>query len=332
MVEWSSPGKLVSRGRELLAEGPRARQLDGITLYPVERLGNQLFQYAAGLQQARRLDCPYYVSLGFYGDAKPVRQYPFRYELDTFDNGLIRPDDEAAHRPILRGLPVMAFPEAWQRTVGHRLERTVGGIFTEAGFAYDSRIEKIPVGTTLLGFFQSWRYFADVADEVRERMLTLTAPSQWYTDMLEKIVPGDGSIMLNVRRGDYLLPETQAFHGIATADYYRRALEIVRRLGVNGTVYVMADSMDYVLEEFADFDELVPVVAPPGTNAYEMIALLARFDALVAANSSFSWWGAWLGERPGRPVVAPRPWFTNRSMDTGDLIPPGWITLDREHG
>jgi hypothetical protein len=219
----------------------------------------------------------------------------------------------------------------WQRLVGRRLSGAVGGVFTEASFAYDARIEQIPIGTTLLGFFQSWRYFESIGDELRERMRCLLDPSPWYREMCRRITPGDGSVILNVRRGEYVLPRIQAVHGLATKEYYRRALGLVRGLGANGPVYVMTDSLDDVLEELADLPDLVPIRPPAGADGCELIALLARADALVVANSSFSWWGGWLGERPGRPVVAPRPWFTDRSVDTHDLIPPGWITLDREH-
>jgi hypothetical protein len=308
----------------------RARQTDGITVYPVERLGNQLFTYAAGLAQARRLDCPFYVSLGFYGDPQPRRSYEAPYCLGSFDNGLEIPEDPAAHLPVFRGLPAVTTSWLWQRAVGRRLRKPMGGIFTEGSFVYDPRIEQIEVGTTLVGFFQSWRYFDSVAEEVRRRMLSLRKPSDWFTDMCSTIAPGDGSIILNVRRGDYLLPKNQAFHGLATRAFYARALDLVRRLGFDGTVYVMTDSMDDVLEEFAGLAELVPILPPRGTDAMELIALLARSDALVAANSSFSWWGAFLGERPGRPVVAPRPWFTAPTLDTRDLLRPDWITLDRE--
>lgn len=327
----TSPSAFLRQARTVALGGARARQVDGITIYPVERLGNQLFTYAAGLAQARRLECPSYVSLGFYGDAQPGRKYTFHYALDSFDNGLIVPEDEAAHRPIMRGLPAVTTANIWGKLVGRRLAGAAGGVFTEASFAYDPRIERIEVGTTLLGFFQSWRYFDSVAEEVRGRMLRLRDPSSWYLDMIQQIQPGDGSIILNVRRGDYVLPETQAYHGLATRRYYARALDLIRRMGIDGTVYVMTDSTDDVLAEFAGLATLVPIQPPPGTDPFELIALLAQPDGLVAANSSFSWWGGWLGERPGRPVIAPRPWFTKRSLNTRDLLPPSWITLDREN-
>lgn len=185
-------------------------------------------------------------------------------------------------------------------------------------------------GSTLLGFFQSWRYFATIADEVRRRMTALTDPSEWYTAMCAQLRPGDGSIVLNVRRSDYLQPRQRAVHGVATRSYYERSLRLVRDLGVTGRVFVMSDALEDVMREFEGIPDLVPIQPPTGTDPMELILLLARADALVAANSSFSWWGGFLGERRNRPVVAPRPWFTLKRIDADDLLMPNWITLDRE--
>jgi hypothetical protein len=81
--------------------------------------------------------------------------------------------------------------------------------------------------------------------------------------------------------------------------------------------------------KFDGLGQLRPIDPPPGTDPIELLLILARADALVAANSSFSWWGGILGERPDRVVIAPRPWFT-APVDTTDLLLPGWLTFDRE--
>jgi hypothetical protein len=84
-----------------------------------------------------------------------------------------------------------------------------------------------------------------------------------------------------------------------------------------------------VSEEFAGMGEFEWIDPPPGTNPYEVVLVLSRVDALVTANSSFSWWAGYLGKRKGHVVIAPRPWFTQADMDTRDLLPPDWLTLDR---
>src|SRR4051795_7204335 len=85
---------------------PRSVPDDGIVVYPIERMGNQLFQWAAGLAQARRLGCPCYVALGFYTHA-PKRRYGLSFALETIDHGMIVADDRAVHRPIFYALEPM---------------------------------------------------------------------------------------------------------------------------------------------------------------------------------------------------------------------------------
>ena len=200
----------------------------------------------------------------------------------------------------------------------------------ERSFSYDDRILEVESGSTVLGWFQSWKYFPEIADEIRSRILAMSQPSQWYLSMKKQIRPGTGSVVLNVRRGDYLVAKNYSHHGIASASYYYRALELIQRLGLDGPIYVASDSIDVAMEELASIDNLLPLVPPPGVNPLEVLLLLSRSDAFVAANSTFSWWAAFLGERPGQIVIAPRPWFSSFGLDTRDLLPPSWLTLDRE--
>jgi hypothetical protein len=310
-----------------VSRGMRSVKDDGITFYPLERLGNQLFIYAAGLAQARRLGCPYYVNLGYYRRKRPVRAYGKSYDLDLFDNGVTVPEGDAYHRPPLLALPSVPAAQLWHRRVAPRLPGP--RVFMERSYGYDERITGIGVGTTILGFFQSWRYFDAIGDEIRARMSHLVAPSEWYLRMSEAIVPGRGSVVLHVRRGDYVLPEQQRVQGLATKGYYVRAVELLRRLGFDGTVFLTSDSLDLAIKELDGVADVVPIDPPPGTQDFEVLLLLSRADALVAANSSFSWWAGYIGSRPGHVVVAPRPWTTTADLDSRDLLPKDWLTLDR---
>jgi hypothetical protein len=309
--------------------GPRLAKPDGITMYPIERLGNQLFIYAAGLAQARRLGAPFYVNLGFYRHARPRRSYAYSYDLGCFANGADVPKEDAYHRPVFLGLPALRAATMWHTRVMPRLPKVAPPVFMEHSFRYDERIERVEPGTTLLGHFQSWRYFGNIADELRRRMLSLTKPSEWYLDMAERVGPGRGSIVLHVRRGDYVLPEQQKLQGLSTRRYYVRALSALRRMGYDGEVFMASDSLDAAQAELAGEGTFIPLDPPAGTDAFELVVLMSRADAIVAANSSFSWWSGFIGERPGHVVIAPRPWFTHSRFDTQDLLPRDWFTLDR---
>jgi hypothetical protein len=182
----------------------------------------------------------------------------------------------------------------------------------------------------VLGFFQSWKYFDDYGTEIRARMSRLTKPSDWYLEMCEKIRPGAGNVGLHVRRGDYTLPEKEKFHGLATRDYYQRSLTHLRKLGLDGPVYLATDSPEAVRKEFEGMGEFLLIDPPPGCHPFEVVLILSRVDGLVIANSSFSWWAGFIGDRPGRVVIAPRPWFTSANIDSRDLLPPDWLGMGRE--
>ncbi len=166
--------------------------------------------------------------------------------------------------------------------------------------------------------------------EIRDRMRRLTKPSYWYLEICEKIQPGADNRGLQVRRGGYVLPEQQKRQGLASRAYYERSLSQLRRMGFDGPVYLATDSPAAVREEFARIGEFIPIDPPSGIHPFEVVLILSRVDGLVIANSSFSWWTGFIGERPRRVVIAPRPWLTRSDIDTRDLLPPHWLTLDRE--
>lgn len=308
----------------------RSAEPDGVTVYLLERLGNQLFMWATGLAQARRLGAPLYANLGFYRNDRPRRGYDKVYELGGFDSGMVVPAGAEFHRSVFLGLPTVPIASAWHNRVTGHLPAIAPPVFMERSFVYDDRITTVDRGTTIVGMFQSWRYFADITDEVRDRVGRIVDPSDWYRSMTAEIAPGRGSIVLNVRRGDFMLAAQQNNQGLATRDYYARSLQTLRRMGFDGTVFVASDSLDIALGELGDLAELVPIDPPPGTSYLEVLLLLSRADAFVAANSTFSWWAGYLGDRPDHVVIAPRPWLTRSGVDTRDVLPKNWLTLDRD--
>jgi hypothetical protein len=306
---------------------------DGLTLYPIERLGNQLFSYAAVFAQAHRISVPCYVNKAYYEFSQPpLRTYQLKYELDVFDSGLVSPPDNSYHMPLYKG-----YPDEGARNLYNHMPSVVPGpwnsTFMERSFGdYDPRLRAVEPGTTVVGFFQSWRYFDDFGSEIRERMSRLTKPSDWYLEMCAKIRPGTGAIGVHVRRGDYLDPVALTNHGLARREYYETALAYMKRMGLDGPVYVSTDSPDLVSKEFDGMGKFLWIDPPPEVHPFEVILVLSRVDGLITANSSFSWWAGYIGERPGQVVIAPRPWYADKraEMRARDLLPPHWLTLDRD--
>lgn len=196
---------------------------------------------------------------------------------------------------------------------------------------YDpSVLEGLSGMSYLRGYFQSTQYFESVADVVRaqvaEHLSTmLTAKGARFADELRA---DPTSVAVHVRRGDYVSnPVTAKHHGVLDAGYYANALAIMEDRGHTRRVW-FSDDLDWVTENLArPGDSVCPADAV--RNDGGEIALMASCSARIIANSSFSWWGGWLGgpSTEENPVIAPVVWFAAGHSDASDLVPAEWIRL-----
>jgi hypothetical protein len=181
----------------------------------------------------------------------------------------------------------------------------------------------------LEGYWQSPNYFESdnerLADDVRQELETRLTPQGH--DMLRNVQSEPRVASVHVRRGDYLNPKTANHHGVLDMGYYRRAMDFMRGRGVTHFC-VFSDDLGFARDQFEHPDvSVVPhdVGQDPGAE----ILLMAACTDHVIANSSFSWWGAWLSRTgPKATVVAPARWFAAPHIDAADLVPEGWIRFE----
>ena len=173
---------------------------------------------------------------------------------------------------------------------------------------------------TLIGYWQGEKYFEGVEDQVREFFKFPRPPGMGYFASKMWLAEQTDSVCLHVRRMDYL--ELQHFHGVLPIEYYRQALTEIP-YAVNRHVFVISDDPVWCKENFPyDFDVIT------GTTKYEDMQLMAACKHAVIANSSFSWWGAWLGDtQKNRVVVAPAKWFADPSIPSAHIVPDRWIKI-----
>jgi hypothetical protein len=144
--------------------------------------------------------------------------------------------------------------------------------------------------------------------------------------MLKSISNSANSVSLHVRRGDYANnQEVKAFHGLLPYRYYEEALA---SLGVkpNHEIFVFSDDLEWASHSFPP-GRFTIIDRSVATSAAGDLRLMASCDAHVIANSSFSWWGAWLDARTPSKVVSPERWFAKGGLDTSDLLPDHWERL-----
>jgi hypothetical protein len=185
----------------------------------------------------------------------------------------------------------------------------LNNIYHEQHFHFDPKVLDLPDGTTLAGYFQSERYFADFGKTIREEF---SAP-----EFLLPVFPS--LVSVHVRRGDYL--RIAAHHPPLTTDYYREAMSLFPK----HDFLVFGDDLNWARDNLSGKG----VAFSFGRGALEDMALMSRCAHHIIANSSFSWWGAWMNLMPDKRVIAPKRWFgpAKADWDVKDLLPEGWQRL-----
>ncbi|QIG38306.1 alpha-1,2-fucosyltransferase [Microbacterium sp. 4R-513] len=288
---------------------------DGITGYVMGGLGNQVFILAAAWEQSRRLGVPLYLDRSHYAVGGT-----FAYGLDAFEHpGRVLARAESPWRSVrINRERVLPFP---RRPWGH--------IYLEGdGDTYNPAVHDVKVGTTLIGYFQSPRYFPSVRDELGAAMLAAPdtpAESARIAEMLDS-----PAISLHLRRGDYLAVSVDR-QFIASVAYAIRGVRLLRAMGVDLPVRVFSDSVDLVKEELRGVEGDFEFVEDDGVlGTWASLKAMSAGRAMIMSNSSFSWWGAELMRRrfgDAAPIIAPRPW-TQTGTAKADLLDPDWISLD----
>ncbi len=171
----------------------------------------------------------------------------------------------------------------------------------------------------LSGYWQSENYFADQADLIRQELQPKVAVTG--CEPMER----RESVSLHVRRGDYVQHKTRApVHGVNLDHYYKRAVDLMQERLANPHFFVFSDEPEWVRENLS-LD--APMTVMEAGAPHEDLIRMSSCRHHIMANSSFSWWGAWLNPGSEKTVTAPDQWFNVPGHDTSDLLPEGWIKL-----
>lgn len=171
------------------------------------------------------------------------------------------------------------------------------------------------------GFWQSEKYFLFVEESVRKSFSFDYNLLNEETKVLSKTIGEKESISVHVRRGDYL--DTSCY-GVCPIDYYKRAMSYMSGKLNKPTYVFFSDDMDWVKENIS-CSNAIYVSCNHGVDSWQDMYLMSKCKHNIVANSSFSWWGAWLNENRDKTVIAPTRWF-NYSPNY-DIMPQGWVTL-----
>src|ERR1039458_181346 len=299
-------------------------------------LGNQMFQYAAALPVAKRNRLPLFIDTTcLHGqDSYCYSLGVFRISSQVVSTGKLQSFTfRLACSPTLVLKPATTIVRA---LFGNLL------MLREAQlFSVDSRLWSLPPRRTtcMHGYWQCHEYFTGAEHHIRQEFEFRDPPTAPNGSMLSRILASN-AVSIHVRRGDYLTLKDAPVLGL---NYYQRAVELIRSRVINPHYFVFSDDIPWTkanlcLPQESTFLDINSAQAPvamdshlPGQrriNDHEDLRLMSACRHHIIANSSFSWWGAWLNVRTDKIVVAPKYWGCRPATYYPALFPPQWALVD----
>jgi hypothetical protein len=280
-------------------------------------LGNQMFQYAFGRRLALKHGTDLTLDLRAFSD--PRWNNPRR----TYDLGIFNINENFASDDEVNKLANRTRFEFADRVL-NRLFGVKRTHVREPHFHFSKEAYHSPDNVYLSGYWQSEKYFSDVEDQIRADFTFRDRMHPGAESVFERI-KGEESVCVHVRRTDYITNPTNALYG---SEYYRAAEEVVRERAITPAYFVFSDDIEWCKNNLRFRGETHFVSEDFGPwKARDDLRLMSACKHFIIANSSFSWWAAWLNPVAGKTVVAPDRWFRDKSLNTRDLIPAGWIRI-----
>lgn len=281
-------------------------------------LGNQLFQYAVGRHLSLKNKTPFYVDLSYY-----LHQYS-----DDTSRSFKLGNFSVPYR-ILQESPVEYVSKA-TKLLPNRSLKPLFLFLKEKQFHYDAQVLRSRAGCLILeGFWQSEAYFQESAEIIRRDLQLSSTPSPEFDQYLQQIRDMPVPVSIHVRRGDYVNhPEFSKTFGFIGLDYYKKAIRYVTKEIKNPHFFVFSDDKEWVRENLPLPSDSVFVQNTGPTGDVADLVLMSHCKHHIIANSSFSWWGAWLNPDPDKLVITPKNWYKDKpDWDTRDLLPSTWLSL-----
>ncbi|MDY6986987.1 MAG: alpha-1,2-fucosyltransferase [Thermodesulfobacteriota bacterium] len=270
-------------------------------------IGNQLFKYAAGRALACRHESPLYFDVSAYGI-----HYKRRYVLPRF------PTAGKTINPISSIIFKIVFKQPlW------KLSRSP--IYYEKDHHFDESVLSLPKSCTLLGSFQSEKYFKCLSNIIRDDLSFKDFPMDNATQDLEKEILNSNSVSIHVRRGK----EYQYIrrYKVCTMKYYRKAMDLIRKEVDNPYFYVFSDDIRWCSYHFRDPQCFFVDLEQSREDPLNDMRLMSLCKHNIIANSSFSWWGAWLNSNPQKMVICPYIWFNAEDVPIEDKMCVNWLKV-----
>tara|TARA_R110002051_G_scaffold9348_1_gene37118 strand:+ start:32 stop:853 length:822 start_codon:yes stop_codon:yes gene_type:complete len=264
-------------------------------------LGNQMFQYAAAKALALHT------------------KHELRLDLSGFEDYKLRA--YGLHHFNINAKPFKQ-KSKWIRKLENKLKLTT--YYNEQSFRFNPEVFNIiNKNIRLQGYFQAEDYFITYRNDILNDF-KIVSPLKKQTQNLMVEMAKTNAVSIHIRRGDFL---THEVHNTSKEEYYKEAMTFIESKIEQPTYYVFSDDMDWVKANFKSNHKAVYVDFNDASTAFEDIKLMSNCQHNIIANSSFSWWAAWLNTNLNKIVIAPKQWFNGEQYDYTDVVPKPWIKL-----
>ena len=276
-------------------------------------LGNQLFQYCMARSLADKLGTQLGLDIRDFNQDSPylmgLKNFNIRANLNP--PGIVKHKKDGYIKyiiDIIRG--------------NHKF------VYKEPHLSFDKNCALLPNKTYLKGYWQSEKYFENNKLNIFNDLKIVTEQSSQNKKISNQIACKT-SVSLHIRRGDYISnPAYNAAHGICSLRYYENAVSyLLKKIGKNFTIFAFSDDPEWVSANLKLPIDICFVNNNSSEYNYEDLRLMSECDHNIIANSSFSWWGAWLNSSNKKTVIAPSKWYADQSMINNDIIPENWIRI-----
>ena len=295
----------------------RARSVTEVVVQQSDGLGNQLFQYAAGRSLSKRyggmlrIACQPAHNLTTHGYRRPVMLQKFAIKAS------IGPATQL-DRLVFSTRPHFALPSRVVRKVGRIqvIREADDPLFLQHSFSIKAAARRV----YLHGYWQAHSIVDSVGNELRQEFSLREPPSELSRRQADRILSCRSAISVHIRRGDYLV---LVKHKALPTEYYEQSLSLMGERFPDSTFFVFSDDAPSAREWLANRPQFVVVDHNDDTTAHEDLWLMSLCRHHIIANSTFSWWGAWLNARNDKCVIAPSNWHGVHTAES-DIAAPGW--------
>ncbi len=289
-------------------------------------LGNQMFQYAFAYALSKKFNIDIAFDLSWFDDVKihqNVTPRPFELSVFNIDCEAATEKDLAKVVQSKRRSKIPRF--LWKIFKIQKYKPTGNKFIQMSAFEFDKTLFNQSDYFYYEGYFQNEKYFKNVREEILNHF-KLKVALDYKNQLILNKIRETNSVSIHVRRGDYVTLEcAKNFHGTCSLDYYQKVIKYIAKKVKDPHFFVFSDDIAWVSDNLKTKYPCT-IVDVNQDKSWLDLELMKNCKHNIIANSSFSWWGAWLNETPKKIVIAPKKWVAKNNKKCG-IIPPKWIKL-----